>query len=214
MTANSFARASRSHGASGRLSDAGASRPPRSALSGHGCSGERVVHSRRSPTMPTRYLTTRGAASAVEIGGVRTLLVVPLRKDDALLGVITVYPPGGPAVHRQADRAAAEFRGAGGHRDGECAADHRDARGAGAADRDRRGVAGHQLLARRSRAGVRRDAGKGDASVRGRVRQHLWTYDGEHFRCRRDARRARGVRRIAAAGPTRSSQPGLALRSS
>ena len=38
-------------------------------------------------------------------------------------------PPGGPAVHRQADRAVAEFRGAGGDRDGERAADHRDARG-------------------------------------------------------------------------------------
>ena len=70
-------------------------------------------------------------------------------------------PPGGPAVHRQADRAAAEFRGAGGDRDGERAADHRDARGLGAADRDRRGAAGHQFLARRPRAGVRRDAGKG-----------------------------------------------------
>ena len=44
------------------------------------------------------------------------------------------------------------------------------ARGAGAADRDRRGVAGHQRLARRSRAGVRCDAGKGDAAVRGRIR--------------------------------------------
>ena len=46
----------------------------------------------------------------------------------------------------------------------------RDARGLGAADRDRRGVAGHQLLARRPRAGVRRDARKGDAAVRSRVR--------------------------------------------
>ena len=52
----------------------------------------------------------------------------------------------------QADRAAAEFRGAGGHRDGERAAHDRDARGAGAADRDRRGAAGHQFLARRPRA--------------------------------------------------------------
>ncbi len=48
-------------------------------------------------------------------------------------------------VYRQADRAAAELRGAGGDRDRECAADHRDARGLGAADRDRRGVAGHQF---------------------------------------------------------------------
>ena len=79
--------------------------------------------------------------------------------------------PGGPAVLRQADRAVAEFRGAGGHRDGERAADRRDARGLGAADRDRRGVAGHQFLARRPRAGVRCDAGKGDAAVRGGI----WT---------------------------------------
>ena len=41
---------------------------------------------------------------------------------------------------QQADRSVAEFRGAGGDRDGERAADHRDARGAGAADRDRRGA--------------------------------------------------------------------------
>src|ERR1041384_969427 len=34
------------------------------------------------------------------------------------------------------------------------------------ADRHRRGVAGNQFLARRSRASVRRDAGKGDAVVR------------------------------------------------
>ena len=34
-----------------------------------------------------------------------------------------------------------------------------ETREAGAADRDRRGLAGHQLVARRSRAGVRRDVG-------------------------------------------------------
>ena len=39
--------------------------------------------------------------------------------------------------------ALAEFRGAGGDRDRECTADHRDARGLGAADRHHRGLAGH-----------------------------------------------------------------------
>ena len=34
-------------------------------------------------------------------------------------------------------------------------------------------LAGHQFLARRPRAGVRRDAGKGDAALRGRVRHSL-----------------------------------------
>ena len=91
-------------------------------------------------------------------------LTVAASQGRALLGAIHRLSPGSPAVHRQADRAVAEFRGAGGHRDGERAADDRDARGLGAADRDRRGIAGHQLLARRPRAGVRRDAGKGDAA--------------------------------------------------
>ena len=79
-------------------------------------------------------------------------------------------PPGGAAVLRQADRAAGKLRRPGGDRDGERAADHRAARGAGAADRDRRGVAGDQRLARQPGAGVRCDAGKGDAVVRGGVR--------------------------------------------
>ena len=45
---------------------------------------------------------------------------------------------------------------------------------------------GHQFLARRPRAGVRRDARKGDAAVRGALR-HLWTYDGERFHAAQSA---------------------------
>ena len=55
--------------------------------------------------------------------------------------------PGGAAVPRQADCPAGKLRGAGGDRDGERAADDRAARGAGAADRDRRGAAGDQRVA-------------------------------------------------------------------
>ena len=79
--------------------------------------------------------------------------------------------PAGRAVHRPADRTCQHLRRSGGDRDGERAADHRAARGAGTADRDRRGVAGDQRLARQSGAGVRCDAGKGDAAVRRGVRR-------------------------------------------
>ena len=50
---------------------------------------------------------------------------VPLRKDGMLLGLHHRVSPGGAAVHRQADRAVAELRGAGGDRDGERAAARR-----------------------------------------------------------------------------------------
>jgi hypothetical protein len=66
-------------------------------------------------------------ARANVAAGVRTLLVVALRKDDALLGTISIGPTRTPAVLRQGNRLARKLRGAGGHRDGERAADHRDA---------------------------------------------------------------------------------------
>ena len=96
-------------------------------------------------------------------------------------GLSCVYRQEVQAVLRQADRPAGELRRPGGDRDGERAAADRAAGGAGAADRDRRGVAGDQRLARQSDAGVRCDAGKGDAAVRGAF-GHLVPYDGERFR--------------------------------
>ena len=105
----------------------------------------------RRDDVPTRR-------AMVDLGGARTSLSVRAEQGSGRCSAqSTSYRQEVAAVLRQADRAVAEFRGAGGHRDGERAADHRDARGAGAADRDRRGVAGHQFLARRSRAGVRCD---------------------------------------------------------
>ena len=129
------------------------------------------------------------SVAAVELAGIRSICWVPLIHETHRTGPVRDLPPRGAAVLRQADGAVAELRRPGGDRDGERAADHRAARGAGAADRDRRGVAGDQRLARRSGAGVRCDAGKGDAPVRCGVSAACILYDGEHFR-RRVAERA------------------------
>ena len=97
----------------------------------------------------------------VELGGARTMLTVPLRKDDVLLGEYHDLSPGGAAILRQADALLQNFAAQAVIAMENARLIHRAAGGAGAADRDRRGVAGHQRLARQSRAGVRRDAGKG-----------------------------------------------------
>ncbi len=86
----------------------------------------------------------------VELGGARTILPVPMLKDDELDRRNHHLPPGGPAIHRQADRAAAELRRAGRHRHREHAAAQRIARVAGAADGDVGGAASHQSARRAS----------------------------------------------------------------
>ena len=55
------------------------------------------------------------------------MLAVPMLKDDELIGVHRHLPPGGAAVHRQADRAGAELRRPGRHRHREHAAAQRAA---------------------------------------------------------------------------------------
>ena len=123
-------------------------------------------------------------------------------------------PPGGAAVHRQADRAGAELRRPGRHRHREHAAAQRAApahrrshRVAGAADRDLRGAEGHLQLAGRAGAGVPGHAGERDAHLRGQVRHAVAAIDGDAFRTCRAARRAAGIRRVAASA-SRSVQPG------
>ena len=80
--------------------------------------------SSRSPMWPTDGLSRAIPLqrALVELGGARTRRGVALRKDDSAARRYHRLPPGGAAVHRQADRAVAELRGAGGDRDGECAA--------------------------------------------------------------------------------------------
>ena len=157
--------------------------------------GERVVHCVDLAEIDSPVAREGG----VELGGIRTILYVALRKDDALLGQIVASRQEVRPFTEKADRARRKLRRAGGDRDGERAAHHRDARGLGAADRDRRGIAGHQFLARRPRAGVRRDAGKGAHPLRRRSWEPAALRRRE-FACRRDACRVGQIRGYSAAG--------------
>ena len=101
-----------------------------------------------------------------------SIVAVPMLKDNELVGAIVIYRTGGAALHRQADRAGAELRRAGGHRHREHAAAQRTApahrrshRIAAAADRDRRRAQGHQPLGVRSAGGAQHAGGESAAQL-------------------------------------------------
>ena len=107
------------------------------------------------------------AVTGADVGGIRTVVGVPMFRDKELVGVIAIYRTEVKAVRRQADRAGEEFRRPSRHRNRECATAQRAARISPAADRHRRRAQGHQPLDIRSADSVGHAGRVGGAAVRG-----------------------------------------------
>ena len=91
--------------------------PSRGTLAGRTVLERRAVHIEDAAIDP-EY--TR--VEAVQLGNQRSMLGVPLVREDALIGVITLGPLAGRAVHRETDRAGRDLCRPGGDRDREYAA--------------------------------------------------------------------------------------------
>ncbi len=72
---------------------------------GHLARTKHLIHIHDLKTEPGYINGFRPLVELVNEGSARTLLLVPLLKDDDLVGAYAIYRPGSPPVYRQADRA-------------------------------------------------------------------------------------------------------------
>ena len=107
---------------------------------------KQVIHIADLRTDPSYIGKNSRIVALADIAGARTLLAVPMLKEDDTRWRNCPVSPGSAAVHREADRIGPELRRSGRHRHREHAAAQRAARILAAADRDRRCAQGHQPL--------------------------------------------------------------------
>ena len=115
---------------------------------------KQVVHIDDIRAMPPYLEGDPRLMALADLGGARTTLAVPMLKESALLGSITIYRQEVRPFNRQADRADRQLCASGRHRYREHAPAQRAARIAAAADRHRRRAQGHQPLDLRSADGA------------------------------------------------------------
>ena len=161
------------------LLQSGPLRPgPKSPL-GRALSSRRPVHI-LDATEEETYRSEARFRDQMDRAGIRTMLHVPLRKEDRLLGVITVYRRERQAFTDQQIRLLESFAEQAVIAMENARLLDRAARGAGTADRDRRGAAGHQFV-----AGDLTPVFDAMLDKATRLSEAafgiLWTYDGERF---------------------------------
>ena len=166
----------------------------------------RLANANRSSTSPISLRGILRTSRSPNSAGARTIVVVPMLKEDELIGAITIYRQEVRPFHRQADRAGEELRRAGRHRHREHPAAQRAARIAAAADRHRRRAQGDQPLDLRSADGARYAGRIGGAALRGGSWQSSVAREGDAYHRCRELRLLAATREASC--ERQSSEPG------